>query len=174
MKLNCNREGIIFILTLSLIYFYIISYFFNTLTVKQLNFIKDNKNFINYNKNIQFLFPYLQKDKNKILYETGFDFWSILHILIYFTAGLIFPNEYGCIILFSILCEMFEYFAGFRARLSDIFINLLSYYIGSSIINKNLDYINFYFCNNKKNLISYCIPTFIIFLYLLYRIPVKI
>ena len=123
MKLTCNIEGIIFVLTVSLIFFYIIAYIGNILTIKQLNFIKKNSNIINYNKNIQFLFPYLKKNKNEILYETGLDFWSILHIVIYSIAGLIFPNEYGCIILFSILCEIFEYFAGFRARTSDIFIN---------------------------------------------------
>ena len=52
MKLTCNIEGIILELTVSLIFFYIIAYIGNILTIKQLNFIKKNSNIINYNKNI--------------------------------------------------------------------------------------------------------------------------
>jgi len=56
---------------------------------------------------------------------------ALVHIIIYLIAGLFFPSNYLCIMILSMSCELFEYFIGARARLSDIVNNMIGYTIGS-------------------------------------------
>ena len=60
------------------------------------------------------------------------DGWSLGHVLIYANIGMVFPGKYAEILLISILCEMYEYAVGWRARwLLDPLANMLGYVIGS-------------------------------------------
>ena len=71
-------------------------------------------------------------DRNgKLVQEFSFDKWALIHIIIYLITGLFFPSNYLFIFFLSILCEVFEYFIGARARLSDIVNNMFGYIIGS-------------------------------------------
>ena len=60
------------------------------------------------------------------------DGWSIGHIVIYLSIGLLVPHHYKTITFVSFACEAWEYVMGWRARW---FLcpatNLLGYYIGS-------------------------------------------
>jgi len=63
-----------------------------------------------------------------------FDGWSVGHILIYISIGLIIPNHYLLIACLSVLCEVFEYMVGWRARwLVDPVVNLVGYVIGCGL-----------------------------------------
>jgi hypothetical protein len=60
--------------------------------------------------------------------------WTVLHSLLYFMLGFFAPNQYTMIITISITFEIFEQLIGQRSKLIiDVFTNVLSYYIGSSI-----------------------------------------
>jgi len=79
--------------------------------------------------------PYVSPnpEKNKCD-NTNFDLWSIGHILVYMTLGMVLPGQYLLVFAISILCEMYEYAAGWRARwLLDPITNLLGYVVGSMI-----------------------------------------
>jgi hypothetical protein len=57
--------------------------------------------------------------------------WSFGHILIYFSLGLFCPNMFTEVIIISILCEVWEYYAGWRARwLLDPITNIVGYLLG--------------------------------------------
>jgi hypothetical protein len=72
-------------------------------------------------------------EKN-ICENTNFDMWSIGHILIYITLGMVVPRQYLLVFVISIVCEAYEYMAGWRARwLLDPITNLLGYVVGSMI-----------------------------------------
>ncbi len=66
-------------------------------------------------------------------YEKCFDIWSVGHFVIYLMAGMMFPDEPRMIISLSVLCEIFELLIGCRGRLSDVFVNLSGYMVGSSL-----------------------------------------
>ena len=67
------------------------------------------------------------------LYETCYNVWSIGHFVTYFTCGLIVPHQYAIIFAYSLLCEGSELIAGVNCRLSDIYVNMLAYMLGSQM-----------------------------------------
>ena len=79
-------------------------------------------------------FPFINRE-GKIENENCLDKWALGHFLLYLIIGLFFPDEYIAIIIFSVLCEVFEYFIKCRSKLSDIFVNFLGYFIGSVLYN---------------------------------------
>jgi len=83
-----------------------------------------------------FYVPMLDRS-GKLVKEDSFDKWALVHIIIYLIAGLFFPSNYLCIIILSISCEIFEYFIGARARLSDIVNNIFGYVVGSFLNRYN-------------------------------------
>lgn len=71
--------------------------------------------------------------------------WSIVHILLYILIGLVLPNKWLLIILFSLIWEIYEYIMSrltndkyynesFINRILDIIFNLIGYYIGNLLI----------------------------------------
>lgn len=76
--------------------------------------------------------PYVSWDPKKNKCENvKFDGWSLGHIAIYFTIGLVFPGHYGAMLALSIACEIFEYAVGWRARwLVDPIANMIGYALG--------------------------------------------
>lgn len=171
LKIDCNHQGIVFVLTIATVYWFVYNRYFRPIDRTIPHFM--GKTFIDLHKNIQLFFPFLIKNNNKVLYEDKLDFWSVGHFVTYFIAGLFFPNKYLFVLVFSISCELFEYFAGYRGRMSDLYVNLLGYYLGSIINHKKLDDVNIKFCINKKNYIIICIPLMLILLHLLYKLRLR-
>ena len=164
-KINCKDLGVLVILT----FFTLIWLIYNSL-IRPSDPNKSylfGKCFINIPKSLQILFPHMSKKEGlKISYEECLNVWSLGHVATYFTAGLIVPERYLTVIIISLLCEIYEYFAGYRARLSDIFVNFLSYFIASQIRVKALHKYGDIMCQYKN--ISYlCIPIALILLTLL-------
>ena len=79
--------------------------------------------------------PYVSPNPEKNNCEdVHFDCWTVGHLLIYFTLGLVVPKHYLLILVISILCEAYEYIAGWRARwLLDPLSNMVGYIIGSLV-----------------------------------------
>lgn len=115
-----------------------------------------------YPKKLQKFFPIIAKRFNNIKYDKYFDMWSLVHFIIYFISGLLIPNENLFVIFLSISCEIFEYFAGYRCKMSDIFINFAGYIFGSMFKLNTLNIISNLLISNS-NLTIYSIP-FLIFL----------
>jgi hypothetical protein len=170
-NIDCNNQGIIFVLTIATVYWFSYNKYFRPIDREIPHLM--GKTLINLNENIKILFPYLIRGNNKLQYEDRLDYWSGGHFITYFIAGLFFPNKYFFVLIFSVLCELFEYFAGYRGRMSDLYVNLLGYYLGSIINHKKLDDVNIKFCFNKKNYIIVCIPLMLILLYLLYKLRLR-
>lgn len=66
-------------------------------------------------------------------YETCYNGWSIGHFLTYFMCGLVIPHQYAIIFAYSVLCEGVEFLSGYTCRLSDLYINMFAYLLGSQI-----------------------------------------
>jgi hypothetical protein len=81
--------------------------------------------------------PYVSPNPEKnICANTNFDMWTVGHILIYFTLGLCVPRKYLLILVISILCEVYEYVAGWRARwVLDPIPIVFGYVMGSLLAN---------------------------------------
>lgn len=100
------------------------------------------------------------KKVNGIFFNSCLDIFHILHIILYIIIGIIYPNNYGLILLISILWElyenfMFKYFAKngkckdiICLRFEDIILNIIGYYIGTNIYNY---YYYHYYKNNKDD-----------------------
>jgi len=59
------------------------------------------------------------------------DGWTLGHIAIYYTIGLFVPNIHFEVFIISIMCEIWEYRCGWRARwIVDPLTNLLGYQLG--------------------------------------------
>ena len=78
--------------------------------------------------------------------DEWFNYWSIIHILLYTIIALFIPNKWWLIIIISIIWEIYEYIMSkiydnkyygevIMNRIFDIGFNLLGYYIGSIIYN---------------------------------------
>ena len=66
--------------------------------------------------------------------NTNIDGFSLIHIVIYFTIGLVIPDRYVAILVASYLCEAYEWIAGWRSRWwQDPIVNLLGYWMGSMV-----------------------------------------
>jgi hypothetical protein len=122
---------------------------------------------LNIPNNLKKLFPIMAKRfKNFLSFEECFDMWSLSHLFIYFVSGLFIPGEYPFVIILSIMCETFEFFGGYRAKLSDIFVNFLGYWMGSNLKIPNIrKYGNI--LNSNDHLTVYSIPFLFILLSLL-------
>lgn len=82
------------------------------------------------------------KLKNGIFYGGCVDTFHVTHFLLYTFFGIIYPNDYVAIIIFSIVHELFEHYLfkkyrtcsdNYCGRYEDPFINLTGYFIGSQI-----------------------------------------
>jgi hypothetical protein len=64
--------------------------------------------------------------------NTDIDGFSLIHVLIYFTIGLVVPNQYLLIIVISYIAEIYEWYRGWRGRWwQDPLMNLIGYWLGS-------------------------------------------
>jgi len=71
-----------------------------------------------------------QKDCSLI---NNLDGWSLIHLLLYFLLGVLFPQRLGLIVLISFLFEGIEYYYRGRARwILDPAINIIGYLLGES------------------------------------------
>ena len=76
--------------------------------------------------------PYVSRDPEKDdCAAVKLDGWSVGHVLIYATVGMVLPGQWAAVLGISILFEAFEYVVGWRARwLMDPATNLVGYAIG--------------------------------------------
>ena len=85
------------------------------------------------------------KKINGLFFNGCFDYYHILHVLLFIQIGILYPNNYLLIVIISIIWELYEHFM-FKfiikksncndficLRIEDIFLNLLGYLIGSNI-----------------------------------------
>ena len=79
---------------------------------------------------VRFLFPFVNRN-NRVEGEMCIDKWSLGHFALYLMTGALFPAEYTLVLVASVACEAFEYAARYRAKLSDIFVNMAGYAVGS-------------------------------------------
>lgn len=63
------------------------------------------------------------------------DVWHLYHMLFWILFGILYPNKYILILFISITWEVSEHIYGNCFRIEDIFINMISYIIGSYIAN---------------------------------------
>ncbi len=86
-----------------------------------------------------------EKKINGLLFNSCFDYWHLLHIILYILIGLLYPFDYILILFISVSWELYEHFM-FKyiirksycndiscLRIEDIFFNLIGYFIGSNI-----------------------------------------
>ena len=79
---------------------------------------------------------------SKKIFETKYffmDYWSIVHLVLFFLIGMYYPNKWGLVIFGSIIFELVENKMAKRAiflretmkdTLCDFFFNFLGYYLG--------------------------------------------
>ena len=147
--------GILFILTFFSIFWCVYNTFFRPEDPNKPHFM--GYSLIEYPKKLQAFLPIIAKRFKNIQYDKYFDMWSLVHFIIYFISGLLIPNQYLFVIFLSISCEIFEYFAGYRCKMSDIFINFIGYFLGSLIKIDSLNIITDFLINNS-NFTIYSIP----------------
>lgn len=67
------------------------------------------------------------------------DYWSILHLILFFIFGVTYPNQWGLVILVSIIYEFIEnrlskkapfWKEPLRDTLSDFAFNFIGYWLG--------------------------------------------
>lgn len=80
--------------------------------------------------------PYVSHNPKKNKCENvKIDGWSVGHVLIYFTLGMVAPGYWWQMLVLSLACETFEYIAGWRARwIIDPVANMLGYALGHLFI----------------------------------------
>lgn len=70
--------------------------------------------------------------------NTDIDGFSIAHIVIYYTIGMVVPDQYVLILVVSLITEVYEWWRGWRGRWwQDPAVNLLGYWLGSLTYHKN-------------------------------------
>ena len=95
--------------------------------------------------------------KDPLLYKLGIldlDGWSIIHILQFMLLGFLFPKYFNVAISLGIVWELFEFYLQYNkpnwlkdygnckndiwwhGKLSDIFCNILGFYLGLKLKNK--------------------------------------
>ena len=96
-----------------------------------------------------------EKKVNGIFFNSCVDYWHLLHVVLYILIGLLYPNDYTLILIISVIWELYEHFM-FKylikksncnefscLRIEDVFLNLLGYFIGSSLDKaKNLAFLH--------------------------------
>jgi hypothetical protein len=100
--------------------------------------------------------PYvsINPKKNNCKY-VKFDGWSIVHFIIYFVCGIVVPEYYGTVFILSILCEIYEYYSGWRARfIIDPLVNMLGYYAGQKSFHIDLSMYDFFYDTNTTIILS--------------------
>ena len=94
------------------------------------------------------------------------DGWTVMHIVMYIVLGMFIPGKLLFVLVLSVVCEIFEYFSGWRARwIFDPAANILGYWIGSLFVIKNLAAEKYL----SKTVISYILGGLILLLLLLNR-----
>lgn len=72
---------------------------------------------------------------NNFCETEGLDGWTVGHLLIYSSIGAFVPGHYGSIFFVSVVCEMWEYYFGWRARwFVDPITNMIGYIVGSGLL----------------------------------------
>lgn len=75
-----------------------------------------------------------RRPENNVCDKENLDGWSIGHFAIYFTIGLFVPGAYIWVFLISVLCEVWEWHQGWRARwFLDPIVNMLGYVAGTMV-----------------------------------------
>jgi len=103
--------------------------------------------------------PYVSNNPEKDNCENvKIDGWSVLHFLVFLVGGMVLPRRYITVIILSILCEIYEYHAGWRARfIIDPVINLLGYFIGCHLCYIDLSGYAFLYSLRTTIILSVCI-----------------
>lgn len=163
---QCTQIGILTIIT----FFVLLWAIYNGL-LRPINPVSPhimNSSVIPIPQSLTWLFPRMWK--GKVLhtsYEESLDGWSIGHLVTYFVLGMFYPGKYGTVLGLSILCEMYEFVFGYKARLSDLYVNLTGYWLASRYYkakpNSWVSRIRQALCQNKQ----YCYYTFTLLLLLL-------
>jgi len=83
-------------------------------------------------EHLRVLFPFVNRH-NQVENETCIDKWSLGHFSLYLVTGAVFPAEYTLVLVASVACEVFEYAARYRAKLSDVAVNMAGYVVGSML-----------------------------------------
>jgi len=72
-----------------------------------------------------------RRAENNDCTKENLDGWSLGHLAIYYTIGLYVPDAHAMVLAVSMGCEVWEYYAGWRARwLLDPLTNVLGYQLG--------------------------------------------
>lgn len=154
--------GIIICITFSMIFWFCYNRY-----IRKYNGDKFEFTLFKFPKQIKCLYPNVAlKEKKNICEDADFDGWSILHVILYFFMGLIFPGEYIFVIIISFISELWEYISGWRARwLVDPLVNFSSYFIASQLSYKyNLDFCSKYKIKDQYALISSLILILFLFI----------
>jgi hypothetical protein len=79
--------------------------------------------------------PYVSHNPAKNLCENvKFDGWSLGHVVVYLTIGMVLPGYWWQIFALSVVCEAFEYVVGWRARwILDPVANMVGYLLGHMV-----------------------------------------
>ena len=89
-----------------------------------------------------------------------------MHIVMYIILGMFIPGKLLFVLVLSVVCEIFEYFSGWRARwILNPVANVLGYWIGSFFVVKSLVAEKYL----SKTMISYILGGLILLLLLLNR-----
>ena len=75
-------------------------------------------------------FPILDR-KKQVVDEECLDKWSLGHFILYLVTGLVSPGHYKLVAGVSVFCEIFEHYSKQRAKMSDLYVNLLGYLVGT-------------------------------------------
>lgn len=130
MKLNKDLQNFI----CSLTFFTFLWAFYNSvIRPKDLNAkIFMDKCVINIDDKLKPAFPAINH-KNEIIHEKCLDGWSLGHFILYLVTGIVSPGHYKLVFGISIFCEIFEKYSKQRARISDLYTNMVGYIIGSML-----------------------------------------
>lgn len=62
------------------------------------------------------------------------DYWSVAHAVLYAAIGLFVPHKYALVLVLSVVCEVFEFYSGWRAKwILDPIVNMGGYIVGSAL-----------------------------------------
>lgn len=107
--------------------------------------------------------------RNGFQFENCLNVWSVGHFVTYFVCGLVVPHKYAIMFMYSLLCEGGEFLAGIHCRLSDIYVNMLAYTLGSYVHLPNFQKrVKNYILTHQPYLFRGMFTTIIVLLILIY------
>lgn len=76
----------------------------------------------------------------KLCEEGDINIWTFGHFIIYFIAGILFPNRYLFFFALSILCEWYEHaVAGYNSKpIIDPVFNMAGYFVGNIVYHNKV------------------------------------